>query len=94
MYWSDFGQFSGENWRFLENQYCDNFFAQRRYIAVFLAKMGIFSPIFFCENIKIITSTTGAKPSQYGSVFGAAHLSAFVAAPIFGRFGVLTFGQF
>ena len=29
----------------------------------------------------------GATPAQYGFVFGAANLAAFVAAPIFGRFG-------
>ena len=29
----------------------------------------------------------GATPAQYGFVFGAANLAAFMAAPIFGRFG-------
>ena len=29
----------------------------------------------------------GATPAQYGFVFGAANLAAFVAAPLFGRFG-------
>lgn len=30
---------------------------------------------------------TGARPSQYGLVFGIAHLAAMISAPIFGRFG-------
>ena len=30
---------------------------------------------------------SGATASQYGSVFGAAYLSAFVFAPIFGKYG-------
>ena len=29
----------------------------------------------------------GATPAQYGFVFGIIHLAAFIAAPIFGRFG-------
>ena len=30
-------------------------------------------------------SHLGAKPSEYGPVFGVAYLSAFVAAPVFGK---------
>jgi len=29
----------------------------------------------------------GAKPYQYGSVFGSAHLAAFFIAPVFGKYG-------
>ncbi len=30
---------------------------------------------------------TGATPSQYGSVFGVAHLAGLISAPVFGKFG-------
>jgi len=32
----------------------------------------------------------GAKPSQYGSVFGVAHLAAFFTAPILGKYGTFS----